>query len=407
MRAWRRRALLLATLCLPLIAAAQQAADTPELYQDALQSIAEGRNKDAFETLTRVIEHEPQHAGAWLDLALIQCSLGNDDEAQRMFAIIETRFNPSQGILDIIGEAREQGCRWRAHSSASLMLSRGVDQNVNQGASSATYVITRPDGSIELPVLSEFLPKHDQYSSLWADYMRDLTANGSVGFVQFQARRNDSLHQYDSEALYAGLETPWRFGRWTLRGTATLGALTLGGRYYQRLGQLQARLGPPLPLPDSFQFNLLAGLTRTQYLTLHNFDANTAEIRGQLSYASAAGYAAASVGRLVDHGNSLRPGGQRDGWLLNLRARRLLGQNVTGELAYTRQSWQGTSAYAPGLIDEVRTQSTQVLRGVLSYALTNNQSVQLEARVVRNKENISIFQYNERLLQLSWQWQKP
>ena len=46
-----------------------------------------------------------------------------------------------------------------------------------------------------------------------------------------------------------------------------------------------------------------------------------------------------------------------------------------------------------------------MLRLGLSYALGRTQSLQLEARQIRNRENIAIFQYNDRQLQLTWQWQ--
>ncbi len=78
------------------------------------------------------------------------------------------------------------------------------------------------------------------------------------------------------------------------------------------------------------------------------------------------------------------------------------------ELAYTRQTWDSASAYSPELlIDQVRAQRTQVVRASLTYQMAKRQNVVLEARAVRNRENISIFQYNNRQLQLSWQWLYP
>jgi len=167
---WPIVAPLLAALA-PLAAAQQMpAASEPTaqvLYENALQSISEGRKEDASATLARVIEQEPQHAGAYLEVALIQCSLGRSDEAERLFAIIETRFNPPPGIVDLINEARETGCnKWRAVSSSSVTIARGIDRNVNQGASNPNYVIDIEGGQVELPLLPDFLPKHDQYTVL-------------------------------------------------------------------------------------------------------------------------------------------------------------------------------------------------------------------------------------------------
>ena len=55
----------------------------------------------------------------------------------------------------------------------------------------------------------------------------------------------------------------------------------------------------------------------------------------------------------------------------------------------------------------MRDQVTHVWRGSLSYPLSARQALILDARVVQNKENIALFRYNDRQLQLSWQWQLP
>lgn len=411
MTTWRRR-LLHSRLLAPLLAfalaapaalAQQPGSEVQALYDSALQSIAEGRKNDASAMLMRVIEKESLHAGAYLEVALIQCSLGRSDEAERLFAIVETRFNPPLAILELIAEARETGCsKWHAMSSGSFTLTRGNDQNVNQGASKPSYIIERDGGTIELPLQADFLPQHDQYTAMSADYTREVTPNGSIGFVQLQGRRYDHLSQYDSASIYLGIDTPHRFGRWTMRTTALIGLTALGGEYYQRQLQLQARVGPPLPLPNHTQFNLIAGATLNEYMTLSNFNANTYELRGQLSYRKDDWYLSASHGVLDDHASGDRPGGNRHGRLTNLLVRHNVWGPVNGELSYTYQIWNSARAYAPGLIDQVRNQSTNMLRGMLSWPVRPNQSLQLEARAVRNRENISIFQYNNRIFQLSW-----
>lgn len=407
---WFLSALL---LCAASFASAQQPAkdaadpETDRLYEKALQSIAEGRKGDASETLAQVIEKEPQHAGAYLEVALIQCSLGHSDEAERLFAIIETRFDPPQGILDLINEARQTGCdKWQGVSSSSFTIARGIDRNVNQGASNPNYVIDiGGGGQVELPLLSEFLPKHDQYTVIRGDHTREVSANGSIGFIQFQGRRNDSLSEYDSAGLFTGIDSPYRFGAWTARASGMLGMVTLGGRLYQRLAQVQASASPPLTLPTSMQFNVIGSATRTQYLTLTNFDSNLFDLRGQLSYRGGRTYAAATAGYQTDKAQASRPGGDRSGYTMNLLVRRNLSDLLTGELNYSRHGWKSTEIFAPDLIELMRNQTTHSLRGVLQYSIAKNQTLHVEARLVRNRENISIFQYNNRQLQFGWQWQ--
>jgi hypothetical protein len=399
-------------LCGAAHALAQEQGDSAlqdALYQDALRSISEGRRNDASLELRRLIENEPQHAGAWLELALTQCALGHSDEAERLFAVIETRFlrdKPNSELLRVIAEAREEGCnRWHASSTTSVSIGRGVDQNVNQGALDSTYLIQGANGPEPRELTSDFIPMHDQYTLLSGDYSRDVSANGTVGFAQYAVRRNDRLHQYDSGSLLAGVDAPWRFGRWSMRGSLTGSLVTLGGSLYQRQVQAQARIQAPLPLPSGMQFNLLLSGAYNGYLTLTNFNSNVFETRGILSYRMPRSYASLSLGRLRDRALAQRPGGDREGWLGNASLRRKLGERLGGELTFSHQTWESASVYAPGVIDQVRDQRTSVARAALTWALDKNQSIVLEGRAVRNRESISIFQYNDRQLQLSWQWQ--
>ncbi len=395
---------LLAAFAAP-VAAEQTEQD---LYLKALQSIAEGRRNDASAELARLIEKEPMHAGAWLELALTQCSLGHADEAERIFATIETRFNPSRAILELIANAREEGCaNWQPMAATAVTLSRGFDRNVNQGAATARHLLDTPTGPLEVELSDDFTPRRDSYTQLAGEHTRELTRNGTLGFLQYQTRRNDTLHQYDTGSLYAGVETPYRVGRWSMRGTAGFGAVTLGGRLYQRQGQLQGRVTVPLPLPKPMQFNLLTGLTWYQFPTLTNFDSVTGELRGQLSWRESDRSISASLGYLDDRARAQRPGGDRTGVFGNVLLRKRVTGKVNTELAYTFQAWHSELPYSPGLIDKVRDLSTHVLRANLTYAINRNHSLQLEGRIVRNRENISIFQYNNRQLQLSWQWQTP
>ena len=394
-------ALLGALSCAPAYSQQQPAAPSEAdlLYDKALQSIAEGRKDDANATLQRVIDMAPSHAGAWLELALLQCSLGNQAEAERLFSIIELRFDPPPGIVQLIANTRTAGCAGaQPLSQYSITVARGIDQNVNQGS-------TRDLGLTEVDLSPEFRPQHDQYTMLSGEYLRDLGANGALGFVQFQGRRNDSLHKYDSGALFAGAEMPWRLGDWSVRGTALAGFITLGGKLYQRQYQAQARVGPPVPLPYSLQFHVLGGLSYASYVTLQNFDSTTGELRGMLSRRSGSTSVNASLGVQHDKAADARPGGDRRGWSSSLQWRHRHGNGLTTDLGYNTQTWKGNLPYAPGVIAQVRDQTTHVLRATFIYPVSRNQNLILEARQVINKENIPIFQYNNRQLQLSWQWQ--
>jgi hypothetical protein len=267
--------------------------------------------------------------------------------------------------------------------------------------------VDEPSGPVEHELSDDFKPHHDQYTQVTGEYTQEISTNGSTGFAQMVARRNDHLRQYDSDSLFVGVESPWRLGRWTMRAGGSAGLVAMGGKLYQRQVQLQGRVTPPLPLPAPMQLNLVASVAYNSFLTLTNFNSNVWDLRSQLTWLKSGLYASASLGYLEDHALAQRPGGDRKGRYGNLMVRRLIADKLGGELAYTRQTWSSKLPYAPGVIDQVREQDTGVLRTTLSYAITPRQSLQLEARLVHNRENVSIFQYNDRQLQLSWQWQGP
>ena len=137
------------------------------LYQDALRAVSERRVKDAKAILSQLIEIEPQHAGAWLDLAIIQCELGNANEAETLFDTIVKKFSPAPAILEVIAKHREQGCQLnrneQINSHLSVLLDRGFDSNVNQGASNPNFSLGSGATQITLPLLPEYLPKKDQF----------------------------------------------------------------------------------------------------------------------------------------------------------------------------------------------------------------------------------------------------
>ena len=385
----------------------QQQLQQQDLYLEAMRALSEGRPNDASDALTRMLEQEPQHAGAWLDLAIIQCQLGYTKEAERLFQAIESRFAPPPGIMEVIQSHRTKGCKKPSSDAFSIMLGRGNDSNVNQGASNPNFSTGSGSARLDLVLLPAYLPQQDQYTLLSTNYARNVSAAGDVGYLQFRARQNDKLTQYDTTSLLLGLEHPWRWRNWNGRSGGSVGLLTLGNQLYQRQVQWQTRLFPSQAfLPsEKMQFSLLGSLAHSEYARLSNFDSNTLELSGQLTYQGNQSTTVANVGALFDRGEAGRPGGNRQGWFASLQSQTRINDKLRAEFGWTQQHWLSQSAYSPGLIDQTRHQNSQLLRAALIIPLQSGHSMHLEWKEVRNHENISILQYNSRLLQLSWQWQ--
>lgn len=403
-----QRSLRACAVCLMAAATpahAQGDASRQDVYLETMFLIANGHKQEASEALARIIQDEPEHAGAWLDLALLQCEMGRADEAEQLFAEIVARFQPPPVIIEIITKKRAQGCGVAPHPGRlSFLLGRGFDDNVNQGASTPNFSIGSGSTLIELQLLPEFLPRRDQFTFIAFDYAGTLNTHGTTGFVQLQARVNDELSRFNTGLLAVGAEHPWQAGNWRMRGTGTLAALSLGGALYQTQGRLQVQASPPWSLPEGLRLDLTAGVANVAYPTQSSFDATTWEMRGLLNYSTRQTKLQATLGVAFDQATADRPGGDRHGWSAGIQGSTRLAHSIFGELGWSRQTWRSESAYSPGLIDQARNQTTDTLRAGLIVPLTAQQAVNIELRQVWNRENVSVFEYDNRQLLLSWQW---
>lgn len=419
----KRLPLLSALACLLLAAlpaaAAGQAAGTPEeiavpggpddqegLYQEALRILADGRPEEAASMLRRFIDRQPRHAGAWLDLAISYCELGDAAEAERLFREVETRFAPPPGILEAIAHYRANGCRKAPVPASAWLLgaTRGHDDNVNQGASNPRFAVGTGSDVTDYELDPTFLPRADNFSQLSASYLRPLPLEHTSAIVQAYARWHDQEREQDTVSLLGAIERTWTVGAWRLRGTAAVGAVTLDRSLYQRQRQLQVRLTPPLPLPSGMEMAVSANVSRVTYPTRPAYDSNTVELGGIVGYRSKRNLTQATVTRLVDDSGDARPGGNRDGWFGSLQWYGALSDRVTLEAGLSHQHWRSKGIYSPGLIETRRLQNTTTVRAAGQWTLRPRYSLLLEWRGTFNHENISLFQYNSRALQLSLRW---
>ncbi|AVR98397.1 tetratricopeptide repeat protein [Pseudoduganella armeniaca] len=390
----------------PAAAPAYEPVRNPEMYREALRLLNEGRPDEAAVLLQRFLQQEPEHAGAWLDLALSECELGNSDEALRLFGAIEERFDPPPGIREVIAARRAEGCQRARVRPASWLLSvsRGRSDNVNQGASSPTGVIGSGGNQTDFELDPAFLPKADNYVTATASFLKPLNNKGTLAIVQAYAIRHDSVGEQDVSSLLGAIEHGMTLGTWRVRGTAAIGATTLGGQLYQRQQQAQVRVMPPIPLPKYLDLSIAANVNHVNYPTRDSYDGNTWELSSTLTYRNQSNQVLLTASRLYDDGAAARPGGDRKGWFGNLQWYTSLGGGWFAEAGLSHQIWLGSKVYSPELIDVVRRQQTTTGRAAIQYYFRPNSSLYLEGRATRNHENIGLFQYNVRSVQLGLRW---
>lgn len=373
------------------------------MYARALHAITEGRYEEARVLLSHLTATQPEHAGAWLDLAILHCALGNRAEAEALFATIELRFAPGPALRELMARQLASGCqRTRLPAAMRLRVSRGYDDNANQGASNPNLPVGGGPGGLTLVLAPEYAPRGDGFTSVQLDAALPLSDGDLVGFGQLAMRRHDEVHAFDTRTLALGLEQPWTLDDWKVRASAAGSLLELDGAPYQQSVLIQGQLTPPLPLPHPWQFSLAAAQSYLKYVDQSVFDARQSELRGVLSHEGARNRLNVAVGALRDYGRQDRPGGDRDGWSVNLWGRLLWG-STTAEFMWSRQYWEGSRRFAPGLIEQVRKQDVEQWRLALVQPVSGRHSVVAEVRQVDSRENVSIFSFRSRQFALSWQ----
>ncbi|MDR2678057.1 MAG: tetratricopeptide repeat protein [Zoogloeaceae bacterium] len=392
--------LCLAFLCCIFCAQLAQADD--DAYRNALRLLSEGRIEEAQSTLNEVVAQQPEHAGAWLDLAIMQCSLGMVEEAEKLFNRILERFDPPPAIQELIRQIRARGCqREKPELLTALQLRMGVgyDNNANQGASNRFSLSG-------LPLAPEFHPMSDSFTQLALESSALSPRHGISVYTQLQTRQYSTLSRYNLTSGVVVMEKALRAGGWEGQVGATLGGTRLGSHLYQKHIGTHAQLFPPWPiLPAGWRYSFVSDFSRVWYPTLENFDADIWRNQLVLNFRNSRTQFMGSVGVLQDFGNPERPGGDKRGWTASLNLRRQLG-NLVGELSLASQDWQGDTIYFSSLPDTnvKRKQRTHLWRAALAYPVNAQNSLILEYRDLNNKENIALFSYRSKQIMLNWQY---
>jgi tetratricopeptide (TPR) repeat protein len=381
------------------------ATEDDSAYQNALRLLSEGRVEEARAAFKAVIAQQEEHAGAWLDLAIVQCGMGLSEEAESLFRNILERFDPPPAIRELIRQIRARGCRRQTSerlSSHRFELSRGHDGNVNQGAANSFSL-----GGLQLA--PEFFPRSDDFTQMSLESTTLFVRRGVMLYARFQARRHDHLSRYDQTSGIVAVEQALRPGSWEVRLGVTLGATRLGSQLYQKQAGVYTQISPPWPvLPAGWRYSFVSDINRVRYPTLENFDANLSKHQLVLNFRNGKTRFTGSIGSLRDFGDTARPGGDKQGWAASLTWRQAFGEGLVGEFSWARQDWQGRKIYFSGMIDTNvrRDQHTTLWRAALIRPLDARHSLILEFRDLDNRENIGLFSYRGRQFMLGWQYSR-
>lgn len=381
------------------------------LYEQALDAIAMGDTVAAAALLAQLTQQQPNHAGAWLDMAMLYCGAGYTAQALALFDAIEARFAPPPGIVDLMAWQRAKGCRGDAtHDSARFamgwgaQLGRGYESNVNQGVRDLNVTLNGAAGPLYLQLTPDYAPRGDGFTALGLDASWPVGQLGTRTWVQWQGQLFDKQHSFDVGAWQLGVTQPWHSQGWRGQLQASANWLELGGARYQQATSVRASVGPVAGLPPGWQGDVSVGWRDIQYKTVSGFDARWLDVRTAVGYTAAKWALQGSAGWQRDTALAARPGGDRLGWSADVLARWALQWGGVAELGGTVQNWLDNSPYAAGLIDQQRVQRSSSLRAALVWPAGPQGQWVLEGRQVRSIDNIALFGYDALSLQLGYQW---
>jgi hypothetical protein len=397
-------ALLLGMWLLGPVALAQDA------YTRALDAITHNDSQEVRAALTQLVQQQPDHAGVWLDMAMLFCSAGYASQAIELFDAIEQRFAPPPGILELIRLQRAGGClpnapasgmasavQWRGH------VGRGFESNANQGVRDLNVVLHGASGPLALQLTPDAAPQADGLTLLGLNGSLPLGASGVQGDLQWQARRFDSLARFDVQSLTLAASQPWRLSGLRGKFEADASWMSLGDTLYQRVASLRLEASPWQGLPPGWQTSASAAWSLTQYPSVQSFAAHWLDLRGAVAVARPSWAGHAALGFQRDAAQGARPGGDRLGWSAELGLRWPVGKSAQFELGANSQSWHDQQPYSPGLIDQTRVQQTMSARAALVWSAGAQGEWVLEARQTRNNENIDLFGYDALSLRVQYQ----
>ena len=216
------------------------AADIDELlYQEALAAVATGERTRALSMLETLVSRQPRHAGAWLDLALLFCDLGDAAKSREILDRIGAEFDPSPVIRDLIALQRRRDCKATAATATGPLWSAGFqighDSNVNRGARSNRVVLESSAGPVVAQLADDALPKADNFGESWAEALWRRESR-SLRF-SLLAREYEQIKSFNTQALLLTGEQAWasdpadgtirlQWAHVRLGGSAFLNALT-------------------------------------------------------------------------------------------------------------------------------------------------------------------------------------
>lgn len=429
------------------ITATSSASSSDQMYQDAVTALSQGNTAQAQRLLQEVVQHIPNHAGAWLDLALLHCQLGNAEETEKIFQKIERELQAPESILALMQKTREQGCRVPVAWIKQAQVSVGHASNVNYAPADGVIRFANNAPFPELVLSPNNRPKGDRF--VFGELVGVLPASqenlaGAQWQGVLQYKKYQDATNFDSLIVAGGAS--WRglvrdlsdtrlqaagrlFESWEVNAYAS--HWTMGASAYETSAQVWLntwsawledgahvdgsngnsnsawqRLSLGLP----WRWGIETGLSTYLYPQNHQYNALRwdAKLRSQWrsQWAGLSHVATVAVGLVVDEAIQQRPGGRRFGNTAQAQLETQWTEKDTS-VVYLQQQWlQETSPYNDFFFGDTKRAPLSYAAGLrYTHRLAAAHQVYVQGSYQKVQDQINLFSYKNQTLNIGYQWQ--
>ncbi len=412
--AWRRRplwpraqAVLALSLSLALLYRPAHAT-TPEdlsrvvaddLYSQAQQELSNQHPEQTGMLLDTLVRLGPAEPGTWLDIAVMYCELGREDDSKALLERVRRDFDPPDGIRRLIELRLAEPCVASfLKPYVSVSTSVGWTSNANsgpsvgwvnfapgapvQGLELARNSLARPDGFVALDLVGELPVRMAQGWSFIAN----------AGLRQYREVRD-----FNSAVAGVGVVNRTSLGTGLLESQLNVAQSWLGGEPYSRFAGLQSGywFGATRLSGIPARFGTDVALAQQSYASNGLYDSRRIDVRLRAEFQPTPYLnLLVAAGPAWDTPIHDRPGGARDGYsaLLALNLQAWKRQKLT--LLFQQQLLRESAPYSPVFFgDTVRHQTSRQF--LVRYTIPVLSDVQLFAQFLAQDvaDSIPIFSY--------------
>ena len=305
------------SLSLCATGALAQGADS---YSRAVEQLESGQTQTAVTLLESVVQQNPRHAGARLDLVLGYCALGQLSSAQEHYTALEQFPGVPLALLKVAQAALATGCTGREPGErvwAMAGLAIGHTSNVNAGPSQSRVWFAQGAPIDFLDFTQDSMPRSD-----WLK-----TFSAGVGYsrwaLQGEFRKHHHASAYDAVQLQLS-------GGGSAQGVGSFQDARWGaqmGAWWQRKGSREHALGLSyeawqLEPRATARYGVGAKAVMLDYPREPKYGSVRLELGPRLAFRWSQTRLLGSSEATYDHTVSDRPGGDRLGLQLGIEASR-------------------------------------------------------------------------------------